>query len=67
MFTFNPAMAVDSDQMEDGDETFDTRNLPCDEEEDNIDVCAHTACNALTLCTNNSVRQLLICGLLFSV
>jgi ssDNA-binding Zn-finger/Zn-ribbon topoisomerase 1 len=34
MFTFNPSMAADSDQLEDGDDTFDTRNLPDEDGED---------------------------------
>ena len=68
MFTFNPAMAVDSDQMEDGDETFDTRNLSGDEEEDNIDVCSfnmqclnvkHFLAVANLLCVFCSIRKFL--------
>jgi len=38
MFTFNPAMATESDELEDGDDTFDTRNLPIDEDENAVDV-----------------------------
>ena len=32
-------MAVDSDQLEDGDDTFDTRNLPNEDDEDVQEVC----------------------------
>jgi len=35
MFTFNPEMAADGDQLEDGDDTFDTRNLPNDDQDAN--------------------------------
>lgn len=35
MFTFNPDLARD-DNVEDGDEAFDTTNLPVDEEEDDM-------------------------------
>jgi len=36
MFTFNPEMAVDGD-LEDGDDTFDTRNLHNEEEDEGIE------------------------------
>jgi len=35
MFTFNPDLARD-DEMEDGDEAFDTANLPTEEEESEV-------------------------------
>lgn len=35
MFTFNPDLARDDD-MEDGDEAFDTANLPNEEEEGEV-------------------------------
>jgi hypothetical protein len=35
MFTFNPDLARD-DEMEDGDEAFDTANLPTEEEEADV-------------------------------
>lgn len=34
MFTFNPDMARDDGDVEDGDEAFDTANLPMDEEDE---------------------------------
>ncbi|CAG7727200.1 unnamed protein product [Allacma fusca] len=37
MFTFNPSMAADSDQLEDGDDAFDTNNLPDQDGDDELD------------------------------
>ena len=39
MFTFNPDLARD-DNMEEGDEAFDTTNLPAEEEEDEFVIVA---------------------------
>jgi len=56
MFTFNPAMAADSDAFEDGDDAFDTGNLPMDDDEqDTNEVRTYVVMSTghLTLCLVN--------------
>ena len=47
MFTFNPEMAADGDQLEDGDSAFDTReyqNSESDDDNVNVRLCIYLIC-----------------------